>query len=45
MNAFINTAHKIAQHGLVLCGSGNLSYRKDEHHMLSLRKWLLAFQS
>ncbi|CAK8716497.1 Aldolase [Candidatus Electrothrix laxa] len=34
MNAFINTAHKIAQHGLVLCGSGNLSCRKDEHNML-----------
>ena len=34
MNAFINAAHKTAQHGLVLCGSGNLSCRKDEHHML-----------
>ena len=34
MNTFINTAHKIAQHGLVLCGSGNLSCRKDEQQML-----------
>ncbi|MCI5122508.1 MAG: class II aldolase/adducin family protein [Candidatus Electrothrix sp. AUS4] len=34
VNKFINTAHKIAQHGLVLCGSGNLSCRKDEHHIL-----------
>ncbi|WP_339137343.1 MAG: class II aldolase/adducin family protein [Candidatus Electrothrix sp. GW3-4] len=34
MNSFINTAHKTAQHDLVLCGSGNLSCRKDEQHML-----------
>ncbi|MCI5127253.1 MAG: hypothetical protein D3905_10235 [Candidatus Electrothrix sp. AS4_5] len=34
--------HKTAQHGLVLCASGNLSYRKDEHQMLisSSGSWL-----
>ena len=34
MKAFLTAAHKTAQHGLALCGSGNLSCRKDEHHML-----------
>ncbi|MCI5208599.1 MAG: hypothetical protein D3910_07360, partial [Candidatus Electrothrix sp. ATG2] len=34
MNPFITAAPKTAQHSLSLCGSGNLSNRKDEHHML-----------
>jgi L-fuculose-phosphate aldolase len=31
---FISAAHQVAQHGLVLCGSGNLSWRVDSERML-----------
>jgi ribulose-5-phosphate 4-epimerase/fuculose-1-phosphate aldolase len=34
MNDFIMAAHGVSRHGLVLCGSGNLSMRADEDHML-----------
>lgn len=31
---FITAAHRIAEHGLVLCSSGNFSWRVDEKRML-----------
>jgi L-fuculose-phosphate aldolase len=31
---FVSACHRVAQHGLVLCGSGNLSCRIDQEHML-----------
>ena len=31
---FMAAAHQVAQYGLVLCGSGNLSWRIDHKHML-----------
>jgi ribulose-5-phosphate 4-epimerase/fuculose-1-phosphate aldolase len=34
IDEFIMAAHGVARHGLVLCGSGNLSMRADGDHML-----------
>jgi ribulose-5-phosphate 4-epimerase/fuculose-1-phosphate aldolase len=31
---FVSAAHRIAENGLVVCGSGNLSWRVDDDHML-----------
>lgn len=34
LQEFVAGARRIAEHGLVLCGSGNLSWRVDDEHML-----------
>jgi ribulose-5-phosphate 4-epimerase/fuculose-1-phosphate aldolase len=34
LEEFVSAAHRTAQYGLVLCGSGNLSWRIDHQHML-----------
>ena len=42
LNAFIEAAHRVAEHGLVRCSSGNLSCRLDGEHMLmtASRSWM-----
>jgi len=39
---FIAAAHRIAEYGLVICGSGNLSRRIDDDHMLitATQSWM-----
>lgn len=41
---FINAAHRIAEYGLALCSSGNLSWRVDEERMLitTTDSWMSA---
>ena len=42
LEEFVLAAHRIARHGLVICGSGNLSWRIDDRTMLisTTRAWL-----
>lgn len=42
LEEFVSAAHRAAQQGLVLCGSGNLSWRIDDECMLitATRTWL-----
>lgn len=42
LDEFVSAARRVAQHGLVLCGSGNLSWRVDDECMLitATRSWL-----
>src|SRR4030042_2086494 len=34
LQEFVAAARRVAEHGLVLCSSGNLSWRLDDEHML-----------
>ena len=42
LEEFISAARRVAKHGLVLCGSGNLSWRIDDGHVLvtAMSSWL-----
>lgn len=42
LEEFVSAAHRVAQQGLVLCGSGNLSWRIDDECMLitATHAWL-----
>jgi len=42
LDDFVAAAHRVAENGLVVCGSGNLSWRVDDDHMLvtSAGSWM-----
>ena len=42
INDFVSACHRVAEHGLVRCSSGNLSWRADDKRMLisASRAWL-----
>ena len=44
---FVDAAHRVAEYGLVFCGSGNLSWRFDDDRMLvtTTNSWMISIST